>query len=141
MRIESVLVSALIAVLATAIPAAPAAPEDTRVSAQQGVDAAEIDGGDSRLTDRVKRALFADERIKARWVGVSSSAGNVTLSGQVDSAEVRDAAQAIAEGVPGVRTVSNHLQLLAPERGSSIVSAVRADRWTKIYLPPDVARP
>ena|SRR5512147_492925 len=135
MRTELVLASALIAVLATAIPAARAAPE-IRVSATtapQGVDAAEIDGGDSRLTDRVKRALFADERIKARWVGVSSSAGNVSLSGQVDSAEVRDAAQAIAEGVPGVRTVSNHLQLLAPERGSSIVSAVRAGRWTKVY--------
>jgi osmotically-inducible protein OsmY len=115
---------ALLAVMAVALPAASQirAPVVAQKPDEKRPDAYDMD--DSRLTARIEVALFADERIKARWVSVAAVNGDVTLSGQVESADARDAASAITEAVAGVRTVQNNLQLLAPEQGQ-IASGIR----------------
>ena len=115
---------ALLAVMAVALPAVSQvrAPAVAPKADEKRPDAHEMD--DSRLTARIEVALFADERIKARWVSVATVNGHVTLSGQVESADARDAASAIATAVAGVRTVQNDLQLLAPVQGQ-IASGIR----------------
>lgn len=115
---------ALLAVMAVALPAASQihAPVVAQKPDEKRPDAHDID--DSRLTARVEAALFADERIKARWVAVATVNGHVTLSGQVDSGDARDAAGAIAQAVAGVRIVQNNLQVVAPEQGE-IASGIR----------------
>jgi hyperosmotically inducible periplasmic protein len=69
---------------------------------------------DSWLTARTKIALFADERVKGRQVGVETVKGVVTLRGKVDSAEAKIAAASLTEGIEGVKSVRNDLQVVAP---------------------------
>jgi hyperosmotically inducible protein len=69
---------------------------------------------DSWLTAKAKIALFADERVKGRQVNVETNNGVVALRGKVDSAEAKSAAESIAKGVDGVRSVKNELQVVAP---------------------------
>jgi len=69
---------------------------------------------DSWLTARTKIALFADERVKGRQVGVETVKGVVTLRGKVDSDEAKAVAASLAEGIEGVKSVRNDLQVVAP---------------------------
>ena len=149
MHITTAIERALIALVAVMVVAMPAASEPRAPRVAQKVDGERqdarpdtdnMDSEDSRLTARIKIALFADDRIKARWVAVATSSGHVTLSGKVDSADARDAAEAIARAVSGVRTVQNDLQLLAPQQGQTIASRIRPVAedvpppwWTKVY--------
>ena len=122
---------ALVAVMVLTMPAA-ADPRTPRVAQQvEGerrdvpADVQNVESSDSLLTARITTALFADERIKARWVGVATSDGHVILNGNVDSEGARDAAEAIARAVPGVRTLQNDLQLLAPPQALPTASGIR----------------
>ena len=117
---------ALILVIAMLVVTMPAAGDPGAAGMAQPVaghrtgeatDIRNVENLDSLLTARVTTALFTDERIKARWVGVVTSDGHVTLNGPVDSEDARDAAESIARAVPGVRTLQNDLQLLAPQQG------------------------
>jgi len=63
------------------------------------------------LTDAVQEALRADGRITSKHIHVASNGGNVELHGVVDSLDEFGIAQEIAERVPGVGSVSNHLQI------------------------------
>jgi hyperosmotically inducible protein len=69
---------------------------------------------DSWLTSKAKIALFADDRVKGRQVNVETKNGVVTLRGKVDSAEAKSAAESVAKGVDGVKSVKNELQVVAP---------------------------
>jgi hyperosmotically inducible protein len=69
---------------------------------------------DSWLTSKVKISLFADERVKGIQVSVDTTKGVVHLRGKVDSAEAKSAASDIAQGVEGVKSVKNDLQVVAP---------------------------
>jgi hyperosmotically inducible periplasmic protein len=69
---------------------------------------------DSWVTAKTKIALFADERVKGRQVGVETVKGAVTLRGKVDSDEAKAAAASLAEGIEGVKSVRNDLQVVAP---------------------------
>lgn len=69
---------------------------------------------DSWLTSKAKIALFADDRVKGRQVNVETKNGVLTLRGKVDSAEAKSAAESIAKGVDGVKSVKNELQVVAP---------------------------
>jgi BON domain len=128
--VERALVT-LVAVMVLTMPAA--ADPGARSVAQQvdrergdvPADVQNVESRDSLLTARITTALFADERIKARWVGVATSDGHVILKGNVDSEDARDAAEAIARAVPGVRTLQNDLQLLAPHQGLPTASGIR----------------
>jgi hyperosmotically inducible protein len=69
---------------------------------------------DSWLTSKTKIALFADDRVKGKDVRVETMGGQVYLRGKVDSQEAKAAAEEIAKGVEGVKTVKNDLQVVAP---------------------------
>ncbi|MDO8477258.1 MAG: BON domain-containing protein [Candidatus Rokubacteria bacterium] len=69
---------------------------------------------DSWITSKVKISLFADERVKGSQVSVDTTKGVVHLRGKVDSAEAKSAVSDIAQGVEGVKSVKNDLQVVAP---------------------------
>ena len=69
---------------------------------------------DSWVTSKTKISLFADERVKGTQVSVDTTKGVVHLRGKVDSAEAKSAAGEIAQGVEGVKSVKNDLQVVAP---------------------------
>jgi osmotically-inducible protein OsmY/sporulation protein YlmC with PRC-barrel domain len=66
---------------------------------------------DTAIMARVTAALAEDKRTALTPIEVSSVAGTVTLSGEVDSAETRAAAEEIARQVPGVKLVVNNLSI------------------------------
>jgi hyperosmotically inducible protein len=69
---------------------------------------------DSWLTAKTKIALFADPRVKGRQVNVETKEGLVMIRGKVDSDEAKNAAEEIAKGIDGVKSVKNELQVVAP---------------------------
>ena len=69
---------------------------------------------DSWLTAKTKIALFADARIKGSEINVETSQGSVMIRGEVDSDAAKQAAEGIAKGIDGVKSVKNDLQVIAP---------------------------
>jgi hyperosmotically inducible protein len=69
---------------------------------------------DSWLTSKTKIALFADDRVKGSEVKVETKDGVVYLRGKVDSAEAKAAADSVAKGIDGVKSVKNDLQVVSP---------------------------
>lgn len=75
---------------------------------------------DSWLTAKSKIALFADARVKGRQVDIKTSHGVVMLRGKVDSDGAKQAAEEIAKGLDGVKSVKNELQVVAPTRRDAV---------------------
>lgn len=69
---------------------------------------------DSWVTSKTKIALFSDDRVKGSQVKVETIAGVVYLRGKVDSAEAKAAATSVAQGIEGVKSVKNDLQVVSP---------------------------
>ena len=69
---------------------------------------------DTWVTSKTKISLFSDERVKGTQVSVDTTKGVVHLRGKVDSAEAKSTAGSIAQGVEGVKSVKNDLQVVAP---------------------------
>ena len=69
---------------------------------------------DSWLTSKTKIALFSDDRVKGSQVKVETKDGVVHLRGKVDSAEAKAAATSVAQGIEGVKSVKNDLQVVSP---------------------------
>ena len=66
---------------------------------------------DSTITSHIKNEMIKDDTVKARKIDVDTVKGHVTLTGVVETeAESRRAIQ-IAEGVNGVNSVRNNLQI------------------------------
>jgi hyperosmotically inducible protein len=74
-------------------------------------------GNDDRIRREVARALFNDERLFRYSMGsvppihIIVKNGHVTLEGVVNSQADKDTANLRANGVPGVFSVDNHLQV------------------------------
>ena len=74
-------------------------------------------GNDDRIRREVARALFNDERLFRYSMGsvppihIIVKGGHVTLEGVVDSQGDKNEANIRANGVPGVFSVDNHLQV------------------------------
>jgi len=75
---------------------------------------------DTWLTAKTKIALFADARIKGSEITVETSQGSVTIRGKVDSDAAKQAAEGIAKGIDGVKTVKNDLQVISPAKREAI---------------------
>ena len=69
---------------------------------------------DSWVTSKTKIALFSDDRVKGSQVKVETIGGVVHLRGKVDSAEAKAAAESVAKGIDGVKSVKNDLQVVSP---------------------------
>lgn len=76
-----------------------------------------VSPNDDRIRRQVARAIFNDERLFRYSLGsvppihIIVKNGHVTLEGIVDSQSDKDAANIRANGVPGVFSVENHLQV------------------------------
>jgi len=71
---------------------------------------------DAALTAKVKTALTLSRRVPSSRIDVNSKDGVVTLGGEVPSEDARTRAVSIAQDVPGVRQVQNHLFIASPSR-------------------------
>jgi hyperosmotically inducible protein len=71
---------------------------------------------DAYLTAKAKIALFADARIKGSEINVETAQGAMMIRGKVDSSDAKLAAEDIAKGIDGVKSVKNDLQVVPPAR-------------------------
>ncbi|MFO1310897.1 MAG: BON domain-containing protein [Burkholderiales bacterium] len=78
---------------------APAAPSTTA--------GAKID--DAAITTKVKAALMAEPGLRSLEIDVDTRDNVVTLNGTVDSQEKKQRAMQLAQGVEGVKSVSDNL--------------------------------
>lgn len=66
---------------------------------------------DAAITGRVKAALVEASQIDAMKINVETIDGNVVLSGVVATDEIADLAEQIAEGIEGVKSVENDIEV------------------------------
>jgi len=85
--------------------------EATARSVEGVIDLANRLNTDSAIAAHVTAALTDDPMTSVAVIDVISEQGVVTLKGQVDSVEIRDAAEEIAEKQPGVVSVINALEV------------------------------
>ncbi len=64
---------------------------------------------DSWITLKTKLGLFADERVSAQDVHVTTRQGVIVLTGKVETEDARLAAEETAANVEGAKKVENHL--------------------------------
>jgi osmotically-inducible protein OsmY/sporulation protein YlmC with PRC-barrel domain len=85
---------------------------------------------DLSISAAVVRALLSDPRTDISAIEVASKEGTVTLSGVVDSAQIRNAAAKIAGEQPGVLAVVNDLAVKADEYTDRlVVRSLVFERW------------
>ena len=84
---------------------------------------------DLQIATQIKANLASDVGASTVTnIAVNSTNGVVTLSGQVDSAEAKAKALAIAKGAPKVVRVVDSLQIV-PKRGAVIPGLTASSRW------------
>jgi hyperosmotically inducible protein len=117
---------ALVTALVAGVPLCAAAGDKmdaTKEKTKSTTESAKTAVSDSWITSKTKIALFADDRVKGRQVSVETKSGTVYLHGKVDSSEAKSAAAQIAQGIEGVKSVKNDLQVVDAEQRA----AVKAD--------------
>lgn len=89
-------------------------------SVNNQIEVLPISGNDDRIRRQVARAIFNDERLFHYSMGsvppihIIVKNGHVTLEGVVNSETDKNEAGIRANGVPGVFSVENHLQVQKP---------------------------
>jgi len=66
---------------------------------------------DTVITSKVKAELLNDTNVSAMDIQVETFKGRVLLAGYVKSPQERQRAEGIARGIPGVKAVSNKIEL------------------------------
>ena len=143
-RVHGVAVMAVCALLAplsacNKTTTAPASVESASAATTLGTD---VD--DTVVTTRVRSALLANEDTKSFDIKVETRKGDVQLSGFVDNQEQMDRGVAIANGIEGVKHVSNMLSLKEGKQTvgnkiddsfitAAVKSALMADSIVKSY--------
>ena len=64
---------------------------------------------DAAITAKVKAAILAEPGLKSLQINVDTNGATVTLSGNVDNADLRERAKQIASSTSGVKGVVDHL--------------------------------
>lgn len=91
-----------------------ASKEAASDAAEYARDAADATGdflSDSAITGRVKAAFLDADQISASAINVETIDGNVVLSGVVTTDAEADLAEQIAEGIEGVKSVENDIEV------------------------------
>jgi len=102
-------------------PPAPAsssmhqAGQDTVGAAQNAYHGTITALDDTRITSEVKAALANGKDIHSNLIHVTTTAGIVTLDGQVQDADIAERAESIARDTSGVRGVTNDLRVSSSE--------------------------
>ncbi len=68
---------------------------------------------DAAITAKVKAALLAEPGLKSMQINVDTSSATVTLSGNVDTADMRERAKQVASGTSGVKSVVDQMTIKA----------------------------
>jgi len=68
-----------------------------------------------KLTQAVEARLVVDERTRDAVIQVSAAADKITLRGSVDSEEIKEAAEQVAQSTPDVTLVINELVVTTDE--------------------------
>ena len=66
---------------------------------------------DSAITAKVKTAMVAEPGLKSSKINVDTADGVVTLTGSVDTPQNLERASQVAQGIDGVKSVDNRLNL------------------------------
>jgi hyperosmotically inducible protein len=114
---QQTLMMALVAGLVAVAPLTAGAQDKTDKAVDKTKEVAKdtkVAVTDSWLTSKTKIALFSDDRVKGSQVKVETKDGVVFLRGKVDSAEAKAAAESVAKGIDGVKSVKNDLQVVSP---------------------------
>jgi hyperosmotically inducible protein len=114
---QQTLMMALVAGLVAVAPLTAGAQDKTDKAVDKTKEVAKdtkVAVTDSWLTSKTKIALFSDDRVKGSQVKVETKDGVVYLRGKVDSAEAKAAAESVAKGIDGVKSVKNDLQVVSP---------------------------
>src|SRR4029079_5247146 len=75
---------------------------------------------DSWITAKTKIALFADSRVKGSDISVATTDGKVIIRAKAHTAPAKKAAEDIATGIQGAKTVKNDLQVVAPSKREAV---------------------
>lgn len=67
---------------------------------------------DAWLTAKTKIALFTDARVMGREININSAQGLVMIRGIVSSDETKKTVEGIVNGINGVKSVQNELQVV-----------------------------
>lgn len=94
--------------------------EDAKDKAKTMGQEAKTGMTDSWITSKTKIALYSDDRVKGTQVHVETKSGTVMLRGKVDSNEAKAAAAEVAQGIEGVKSVKNELQVVAPSARKAV---------------------
>ena len=78
---------------------------------------------DSWITAKLKLALLADGRVSGFATDVDTKDGVVTLSGKVDEQANKAAAEEVAKGISGVKSVNNQIQVVPDAKRSQVNAA------------------
>jgi len=94
---------------------------------------------DSAITTKVKAKLLKDHHTTAFQMDVDTLEGNVFLTGVVETKEESRRAVEIAKSVPGVRKVTNNLQIGERTFGQSVDDTVTGSRIkAKLIVEPGI---
>jgi hyperosmotically inducible protein len=83
--------------------------------------------GDSAITTKVKASYLGDDRLKGSHIKVTTTNGVVTLTGAATGPISKDAAEQLAKGVDGVKSVDDELTTPASS-GSMHKSVAKTER-------------
>lgn len=100
--------------------------EDAKTSVKEMTKEVKTDVSDTWITSKTKIALFADDRVKGRQISVETDKGMVSLRGKVDSEDAKAAAESVAQGLEGVKSVRNDLQVVAPAEQKAVAADDKA---------------
>jgi hyperosmotically inducible protein len=92
------------------------AGSDTAAAAEDAYNGTKIAVKDTTISAKVKRALHDDQMVGSSDIHVSTTAGVVTLKGQVSSRDAADHAADVAEHTEGVKRVDNQLMVSSAAR-------------------------
>jgi osmotically-inducible protein OsmY len=120
------------------------APTDKaeRASYRSAFRPAQLPAKDTRLQDRVTHELLRDPRVRSADIAAIVKDGAVTLSGRVSSDEERLAALEVAEGVYGVKSVADQLEVTTQERvvpdDAQLAAALARSLRSNLLVPDSV---
>ena len=89
------------------------ATQEVAASTKEAASKTAVALDDGAITAKVKGAIFAEPGLKSLQIEVETKDGVVTLSGSVETSELRDRAVKIAGSLNGVRQVVDKLVVKA----------------------------
>ncbi|HWW21694.1 MAG TPA: BON domain-containing protein [Steroidobacteraceae bacterium] len=97
---------------------------------------------DTAITAKVKSSFVGDERLKGSHIKVVTTNGVVTLTGTAPTSDSKSAAEELAQGVKGVRSVDD--QVGTPASGGTVHKAVAStervgsDSWITTKVKSEI---